>query len=232
MLSRAVRHADAVVVPTHAMAAQLAEIAPLGARIRVIAGAPVTGFGVPANAPDRVRRTGVASPYIVAFGSKADPEEFTAVFERAALLDVDVVVFGEGGTNDSSIIDRALASGLIPHRVHAIARVSSSDRAALFAGALAVVSISTAPVYPWRLLEALATGAPIIAGATTQNEELLADAAHFVDPRDSDALGAALSVVVENEGIARRLRVLSEDRSRAFTWSDSARRVWQLHADL
>ena len=29
-----------------------------------------------------------------------------------------------------------------------------------------------------------------------------------------------------------RLGVLASDRARAFSWRDSAERVWQLHADL
>ncbi|CDJ98897.1 Glycosyl transferase group 1 [Microbacterium sp. C448] len=232
MLGRAVRHADAVVVPTHAMAAQLAEIAPLGARIRVIAGAPEAGFAVPVDAPNRVLRAGVGSPYIIALGSAADSDELAAVFARAALLGVEVVVLGAGADDSALIVDRAQASGLTERRVHTIARPDASDRAALFAGALAVVALSTAPAYPWRLLEALAAGAPIIAAATAQHEELLADAAHFADPGDSDAAGALLSAVVEDEDVARRLRVLSQDRSRAFAWTDSAQRVWQLHAEL
>ncbi|WP_396642831.1 glycosyltransferase [Microbacterium sp.] len=232
MLARAVRHADAVVVPTHAMASQLAEIAPLGARIRVIAGAPETGFGVPEDAPQRVLRAGVAAPYIVALGSAADSDELAPVFVRAAALDLDVVVLGAGENDAPLIVDRAQASGLAERRVHTIVDADAPDRGALLAGAIAVVAVSTAPVYPWRLLEALVAGAPIIAVRTPQHEELLADAAHFADPDDPDAVGTALRSVVEDEGITRRLRVLSEDRSRAFAWSDSAHRVWQLHAEL
>lgn len=232
MLGRAVRHADAVVVPTHAMAAQLAGIAPLGARIRVIAGAPATNFAIPADAQARVLRTGVATPYIVALGSAADSDELAPVFAHAAELDVDVVLLGAGESEVPLIIDRAEASGLAERRVHVVTAADPSDRAALLADALAVVAVSTAPAYPWRLLEAMVAGAPIIAVRTPQHEELLADAAHFVEQSDPDAVGAALTGVVEDERVARRLRVLAADRSRAFSWRDAAHRVWQLHAEL
>ena len=232
MLARAVRHADAVVVPTHAMAAQLADIAPLGARIRVIAGAPENGFTVPADAPDRVRRVGVDAPYIAVLESDADPEVLASVVGCATELDLDVVVLGACGSESAAVVDQTDASGGAKRRFHSISGADSAERAALLAGALAVVASSTVASYPWRLLEALVAGSPIVAVATPQHKELLADAARFVDPDDSDALAAALSAVVGDEATVRRLRVLSQDRSHAFAWRDSAERVWQLHAEL
>src|SRR6478735_8399073 len=56
MLKRAVKHADAVVVPTHSLDARLREIAPgLGDRIRVVAGAAPLGFAVPMDEIGRRR---------------------------------------------------------------------------------------------------------------------------------------------------------------------------------
>jgi len=50
---RAERYADAVVVPTHAVAAELSELLTLGTRIRVISGAPATAIRLPMDADDR-----------------------------------------------------------------------------------------------------------------------------------------------------------------------------------
>ena len=232
MLARAVRYADAVVVPTHAMAAQLADIAPLGARIRVIAGAPGTGFGVPGDASQRVVRAGVSAPYIVALASVFDSDELDPVFAGAAALDLDVVVIGAGRGEAPHIVDRAQASGLAERRVHTIVDAEAADRAALLVSATAVVAVSTEPVYPWRLLETLVVGAPVIAVATPQHHEVLAEAALFTAPGDRASISEALVNAIEDENVARRLRVLAADRSRAFTWSDAAQRVWQLHAEL
>ncbi|HWS50504.1 MAG TPA: glycosyl transferase, partial [Microbacterium sp.] len=44
MLRRAVKHADAVIVPSHAFADRLKDFAKLGERVRVISGAPPSGF--------------------------------------------------------------------------------------------------------------------------------------------------------------------------------------------
>lgn len=56
MLKRAVRYADAVVVPTHALVDRLAQIADFGDRVRVIGTAPRSGLVVGPDADDRMAR--------------------------------------------------------------------------------------------------------------------------------------------------------------------------------
>ena len=47
-----------------------------------------------------------------------------------------------------------------------------------------------------------------------------------------ERLAAALTATLSDTERLRRLGVLATDRERAFSWRDSAERVWQLHADL
>ncbi|WP_223170900.1 glycosyltransferase [Microbacterium sp. NIBRBAC000506063] len=72
MLRRAVRHADAVVVPSHAMAARLGALAGLGDRIRVIAGAPPERLSVPSDAARRRADLFLPAEYVVLSGDEAD----------------------------------------------------------------------------------------------------------------------------------------------------------------
>ena len=229
MLRRATRFADAVVVPTHAMAAELAEIAPLGARVRVIAGAPRPGFDRTADAPVGARKLGLPERYIAVVGRGLD---LVSVFRAAAGLALDVVVIGDGSDDPARIFALAQEEGLPESRVRAPHVPDVSDRASLLANAVAVVAPSGLSTFPWRALEALAIGSPLIAARTAQNEELFADGAHFVETADPDELAGALDRATADEVFAARLRVLSADRARAFSWRDAAERVWQLHAEL
>ncbi len=232
MLRRAVRFADAVVVPTHAMAAELAEIAPLGSRIRVIAGAPRTGFRVPADAPGRARTLGLPERYIAVLGRAVDHDDLASVFRAVAGFGLDVVVIGDGADDPARVFALAHAEGIHESRVRAPHVPDASDRASLLVSAVAVVAPSGVSAFPWRALEALAVGAPLVAPRTAQNQEIFADGAHFVDTADPDEIGDALRRINEDEAFMARLRVLSADRARAFSWRDAAERVWQLHAEL
>lgn len=229
MLARAVRHADAVVVPTHAMAADLAEIARLGGRIRVIAGAPAPGFGVPTDAAGRLRTLGLPARFIVALDSDVDSDELAPVLSAGSDLELDVVVLNVTGRARAERPAGAETREPGVRRVHVADVSDAADRAAVLAGALAVVAPSTAAVYPWRMLEALAVGAPLVAADTPQNQELLADAAILAN---LTGIQEGVRTTVGDEVVRDRLRVLSLDRSKAFSWRDAANRVWQLHAEL
>ncbi len=68
MLKRAVKYADAVVAPTHSIAARLADLAPLGDRIRVIAGAAPLGFAVPSDEVGRRRALDLPEGFLLLSG--------------------------------------------------------------------------------------------------------------------------------------------------------------------
>jgi len=65
----------------------------------------------------------------------------------------------------------------------------------------------------------------------------VAAGAGLVVARDSpegyaERLADAIGRVLTDPALAERLGVSAADRARAFSWRDSAERVWQLHADL
>ncbi|GMA90045.1 hypothetical protein GCM10025869_05740 [Homoserinibacter gongjuensis] len=81
MAARAERFADAVVVPSHAVAAELAEHLDLGDRIRVIPGAPSSGLIPPRGAGRRAAELGLPEQYLLTVAG-TEPKK-----NLAALLD-------------------------------------------------------------------------------------------------------------------------------------------------
>ena len=224
MLKRAVKHADAIVVPTHAMAEQLAGLGRFGDRIRVIPGAVAEGFTIPLDAAERRTELGAPGRYLVCTGAA---ETLAPVFAAAVDSDADAFVLDASEDAAPAIAAVAADAGLAAPRVHVLGRLDAPDRAALLAGALALVAADPAPVWPWRLVEALALGVPVIAAAGGVHRDVLAEGGLLVEPEGfTDALRDAAG-----EG-ARRLSVLAADRSRAYSWNGSAERVWTLHAEL
>ncbi|OIU86638.1 MULTISPECIES: glycosyltransferase [unclassified Microbacterium] len=224
MLKRAVRHADAVVVPSHAIAARLTEMAPLGDRIRVIAGAAPAGFRELAHASPLRAGPPLPERYVVVTG---DGESFADGFRAAARADVDAVVVDAREDVGAALIELASSAGLLEARTHVVDGLDESSRAAVIAGAGAVVATSQTSAWPWRLVEAMELGAPIVAVDSGVHRDVIADGgavvpAGEVDDALVDALGSG----------SERLRVLGADRARAFSWASAAERVWALHAEL
>ncbi|WP_295011540.1 glycosyltransferase [uncultured Microbacterium sp.] len=224
MMKRAVKYADAVVVPTHEMAERLGGLVKLRDRIRVIPGAVAPGFAIPHDASERRVALGAPARYLVATGRA---ETLEPVFAAAVAADADAFVLDAADDAAPSIAERAVAAGLDAPRVHVLSRRDAEDRAALLGGALGFVASDPAPAWPWRLVEALALGVPVIARNGGVHADVLADGGLLVEP---DGYAEAVQQAA-GEG-ARRLSVLAADRSRAYSWEGAAERVWALHADL
>lgn len=224
MLRRAAKHADAVIVPTHSMAERIGDFAKLNGRVRVIAGAPPEGFAIPVDAASRRESLSLPEPYVVLSGSA---EQLVDGFRAAAAADVDAVVLDAAAGAEPRLAEMASAAGLPERRAHIRGVLPAEDRAAVLGAAAAFVATSTLSAWPWRAMEAMALGVPIVAADSGMHRDVIAEGGVLVAPGElSDAVTDAIGTG------ASRLRVLAGDRARAFSWASSAERVWSLHADL
>ncbi len=238
MLKRAVKYADAVVAPTHSLARRLGEIAPLGDRIRVIAGASPLGFAVPTDEVGRRRSLDLPEGFVLLAGGPSPSDALDAGFAAVAASGVDlpVVVIDVEEGHEPAIADLAAAAGLPERRLHVRGALDAADRASVFGAALAFVAPSRLAGFPWRVVDALTLGVPVIASASDVHAEVVVDGGELVPGADvptlveglADALGRALATTAA----ADRLAVLSGDRGRSFSWREAADKVWLLHAEL
>jgi glycosyltransferase involved in cell wall biosynthesis len=239
MLKRAEKHADAVVVPTHAIAERLAEMTRLGARVRVIAGAAPAEFRVPTDAVGRRRTLGIPDGCVVCAGDASASTALKAAFDAVvrAGVEVPVVVIDCPEDQMPEVAAAAVAAGLRDGQVHVRGRLGDADRAAVLDAAVAFVAPSRRSAFPWRVVEALRLGVPVVAVASPDHRETVVDGGlvvgetHSADA-DADVLAEALQRALASTQAADRLGVLAADRGRAFSWHEAADRVWQLHAEL
>ncbi|PZU46367.1 MAG: glycosyl transferase [Microbacterium sp.] len=245
MLKRAAKHADAVVVPTHAAAERLSELGPFGDRLRVIAGAPPAGFAVPTDEIGRRRALDVPDGCLVVAGSSAPSSRLRAAFAAVARsgADLPVVVLDVPEGDEAAVADLAAAGGLSESRVLVRGALADADRAAVLGGAVALLAPSSLTAFPWRVVETLATGVPVVAADSPTHREIIVDGGLLVGTPDeadaggaddvlADALADGLARVLGSTAAIERFAVLAGDRGRAFSWLGAAERVWQLHADL
>jgi glycosyltransferase involved in cell wall biosynthesis len=220
---RAEKHADAIVVPTHAVAADLEEHLDLAGRVRVIGSAPASDLAVPADAAARRASHELPERYVVAVAEGDARNGFADLAAAAARLDVPVVLLV--GPGDSAVLDD-------PSGLTLVEEPDWSDRIAILGGATAFVSPALAAGPASVLLDALALGLPIVATDLPAVSELTDDAAVLVPPGDPEALADAVRSLLDDATALDRAAVASGDRAKAFTWRDAAEKVWQLHADL
>jgi glycosyltransferase involved in cell wall biosynthesis len=239
MAKRAHRFADAVVVPTHAVASELGDILPFGDRLRVIGGAVSDDLRVPADADELAEQLDLPERYVLSVGTlepRKGIEPLIRALAHEDAPDLPLLVVGPEGWGDVRVDEIVASAGLPPESVRVLGHVSDAQLAVLLQRATVFVFPSLAEGFGLPVVEALSLGTPTIVSDAPALVEVAADAAVVV-PREDAAgyparLAQAIFQVVTDLELSSRLGVAGLDRARAYSWSDSADKVWQLHADL
>jgi alpha-1,3-rhamnosyl/mannosyltransferase len=110
--------------------------------------------------------------------------------------------------------------------------VPKADLPGLYAGAAAFLYPGVYEGFGLPIIEAMASGTPVVTSTTGAAPEIAGDAAVLVDPFDVAAIETGLERATQ-PGEAARLRELGRARARGFTWDAAAettlgvyRRLW------
>jgi glycosyltransferase involved in cell wall biosynthesis len=239
MTRRAHRFADSVVVPSHAVAAQLGERFNFGDRMRVIGGAVSSKLQVPVDADARAARFDLPARYILSVGSLKPGKGLRELISSLAHpegTDLPLIIVGPDAWDGVSVASIAAEAGLSEGRVRTLGFLADADLAVVLDRATVFVFPSLAEGFGLPVVEAFHFGTPVVHSDDPAVLEVAADAGITVELANAEGypgrLAEAIASVVHNPSLAERLRFAGLDRAAAFSWRDSAQKVWQLHADL
>lgn len=234
-IARAAREADALVVPTRAVAGELARHVDIAAAVHVI-GEGVAPSVVADDGDDRViaGRLGLPPGYVLVVGT-VEPRKDHAALVRAMSLpgapDLPLLVAGSPGWGEVDL-DRVRSDcGLSAERVRLLGAVTDRELAALLRGASVVAVPSRDEGFGLPVAEAMAVGTPVVHSDAPALVEVAGGAGHSFRRGDAaglaEALRRATDPAVREELVAAGLR-----RARAHTWEQAARATWRVHLDL
>lgn len=147
--------------------------------------------------------------------ASSDPRDNTAtVLDAFARIETDaeLLVGGSLGALEPGLRARAGA------RVRFLGRVPDDELVALYRGAAAYVDATLYEGFGYQILEAMACGAPVVASSLTSIPEVVGDAGVVCDPRDPDAIAAALGRVLTSPELAAGMRERGFVQASQFTW--------------
>ncbi|UCD38616.1 MAG: glycosyltransferase family 4 protein [Fidelibacterota bacterium] len=101
--------------------------------------------------------------------------------------------------------------------------MTQEELAPWYRGAMGFIFPSIHETFGMPVLEAMACGCPVITSNTTALPELTGEAALLVNPRSVEEIFDALSQLVNDPTLRRKMRKVGLGQSRLFTWEKSAR---------
>jgi glycosyltransferase involved in cell wall biosynthesis len=231
------RHAAAIIVPSQATADDVTELMGVAPeKIHVIphgingADVPTTG-AVGIDGHQSLPR-GIEKPYLLYVGTIEPRKNVEAIMDaftqaRRNHPNLKLVLAGPWGWRTAAVRSAIDAS---PARegIRVLRYVDEVQRRALYQNATALVWPSWYEGFGFPVLEAMAAGCPVIAGATSSLFEVAGDAALLVRPYDQAGLVQAIKSIVSDERLQGMLRERGLARAQRFTWEAAARRMWEV----
>jgi glycosyltransferase involved in cell wall biosynthesis len=132
-----------------------------------------------------------------------------------------LVIAGPEGWG-SGQLEAAVRASTAGERVLRLGWVDEKARDALLAGATVFAYPSRYEGFGLPPLQAMASGAPVVASATGALKEVLGDAAWLVDVGDEGALANALENVLDDDALRQRLVRKGREQAARYTWAACA----------
>jgi len=140
----------------------------------------------------------------------------------------DLVIAGERGWLYSNIF-KLVKKLYLEDKIKFLGYVSDQERVLLYNLATVFVFPSFYEGFGMPPLEAMACGTPVICSNTSSLPEVCEDAALYIDPYNLDDLKEALSKLLTDESLRKKLAGLGFEQARKFSWLDSAKKTLEVY---
>lgn len=231
MIGRAAQGADAIIVPSRAVADALAAQLTIDAPVMPVGWGVGASFAVPDDAAARVQRLGLGQPYILFVGT-VEPRKgldlliaalgVAAAGGAAPLLAVAGPV-GWGGVDLDAMV---AATDLSAEQVRRLGRLDDADLTAVMAAAHALVAPSRSEGFGLPVLEAMSLGVPVIVSDVSALTELVGNAGMVVPVEDTKALANAIVGLGDKSKRAHYSKA-GTVRAAHYSWDNAALVLWQ-----
>jgi glycosyltransferase involved in cell wall biosynthesis len=172
------------------------------------------------------------SPFILytgGWGKRKRTRQLIQAFSIVAAVhrDVGLVMTGEPGPDEMQTIAEASSE-----RITLTGRISDEQLSSLYRDAAVVAYPSALEGFGFPIVEAFASGTPVVGLRAGSVPEVAGDAALLIDRDDPAELAEALISVLDSPAVRRELRERGLARASEFTWSRTAERTLDVYRDV
>lgn len=183
------------------------------------------------------RQLGIAQPYLLFVGNPKPHKNLDNVIQAYAKaqaihpFEADLVCVGGSPEADLRTRQRAEAAG-VANRIRLLGQVADEALPAIYQGATLFLYPTLYEGFGLPVVEAMASGVPVITSNTSALREIGEGSAQLVNPLDVEALARAIAQCTADEHHRASLAELGRRRAREFSWERTARRTLAVYRSV
>jgi glycosyltransferase involved in cell wall biosynthesis len=174
-------------------------------------------------------------PFILAVGKISPRKNLEIVINALARIQSKIthhlVTVGGDGWDFENVKTLVNSLGL-GDRVHFLGYVNDEMLHALYCKAALFIYPSLFEGFGLPVLEAMASGCPVVTSNVSSLPEVAGDAAVLVDPKSADDIASAIESVCLNRSLADELRRKGNERAHQFSWQRCAWETVRVYEEL
>jgi glycosyltransferase involved in cell wall biosynthesis len=167
-------------------------------------------------------------PYFLYIGNKRKYKNIIRMLRAFAHAEIpnEYMLAISGNTNPE--LDNEIKLLGIANRIKFLGTINNADLPKIYKGAYALLFVSLMEGFGLPILEAMASGTPVITSNISSLPEIAGNAALFVDPFAVRDISNAIERLVKDVDLSNTLIGLGYERSKKFNWNETAKQTWDI----
>jgi glycosyltransferase involved in cell wall biosynthesis len=184
-----------------------------------------------------LRQLGIRRPYLLFVGNPKPHKNLDRVVQayaqaqKLADLDAPLVCVGDRTAAQFKLRQRAEQLG-VGDKVRLLGHVAQEALPALYQGASLFLYPTLYEGFGLPVVEAMASGTPVLTSNTSALKEIAGGYAHLVDPLDTERMAKAIVRLMTDDEYRARLAEQGRTRAQDFHWRRTAERTLEVYLDV
>ncbi len=192
-------------------------------------------FPHPTSAVENMRgRLDLPHPYFLVVGTieaRKNLERLIAAYASLPRGDLPHLVFAGGRGYQYDRVLEAVQAQRVEDQVRFLGHVSDADLPPLYSGALALLFPSRYEGFGLPILEAMASGCPVLTSNCGSMAEVAGNAAVLVDPNVTESIADGIATLMQDSTLRDSLIATGSERARRFSWRATAERTLAVYRE-
>jgi len=175
---------------------------------------------------DVKKKYNIKNNYLLCVGTQEPRKNIDKVIESFKLLsekDIELVIVGKYGWGEKS---------KVLNNVHTLGFIPNEDLPALYSGAKIFIYPSLDEGFGLPVLEAMASGCPVIASEKGSLKEIINNAAIIIDPTSTSDLVSSIEILLKDNIKRDELIDKGKKQSQKFNWNKTSSETLSLYTKL